>query len=168
MAVAIACAFAPGQASALPVLQSVDGTGTSAYPLPGVGPGQITVTIAGKRVAGGGAVGWGQATGNLTGTTGGDFSVSGPLTCLTVSGKQASYKFRLSVATGAALLLQGGGLSGFVQDGSPDRAAPGTLEPAATFDLGAGTCLDPGLGAYQPLTSGDYTVSDLTLPLLGR
>jgi hypothetical protein len=154
LVLALVC-VAPAHAS---VLQSLDGTGTTPYPAPIVGPGQVTVTISAHRVLGGGAVGVAQAQGSLTGTSAGDFTATGPVTCLTVAGTQASYKFRIAVGTGAALALQGGGMSGFVRS---NAAAPGLLQPAATFDLAPSTCDDPAIGLYQPLSGGQYTVTGL-------
>jgi hypothetical protein len=168
LAVAAVAGLAPAQASALSLVQSVTGSGTSKYPTPLIGPGQVTVTLTAQTglLGAGGLTGTAQVEGTLTGTAAGDFTAAGSLTCIVVQGKSVSYEVRFSSATGAAVPFQGGGMAGFVRDNgsSGDQAAPGVLQLPATFNPTG--CADPSTGAYQPLVSGDYTVNDVQLPLL--
>lgn len=118
-----------------------------------------------------GPAGWVSANGDPDGTGPSEpFSVAGPVTCLRVEGRRASFKWRFARATGSGAPLAGGGVQSFVEDngrpvdGEPvDRVTIDALQPQAVFDPLAGLCLDPDLVAakYQRLDSGDVRVRDV-------
>ena len=104
-----------------------------------------------------------------SGTTGvpmGEFAVSGPVTCLRVSGNKASIKYRFDQASGSAAQFKGGGVEIFVEDnGKPQNGQPVDAatfdppQPASAFDATASQCDDPTIAAYNKVESGDYTIT---------
>jgi len=108
-----------------------------------------------------------QADGT-TGTPLGAFHVAGPVTCVLVTGHQASIKYRFDTATGAAAtaMLQRGGVEVFIQDnGSPQHGQPvdqnafGAPMNQAAFDASRPShCDPPGAAPYSRVHSGDYSI----------
>jgi hypothetical protein len=143
---------------------SVRGSARNAYPTP-AGPGSSILRISARSGPSGQNP---RGTVRAHGTTGapmGDFAVSGPVTCLRVSGNKAAIKYRFSQASGSAAAFQGGGVEVFVEDnGRPHHGQPvdaATFDPpqaAGAFDAAAAQCDDPNTAAYNRVESGDYTV----------
>jgi hypothetical protein len=117
-----------------------------------------------------GPVGWVSASGDPDDSGPLEpFTAAGPITCLRVEGRRASFKWRFARATGSAEPLLGGGVQSFVEDngrprdGDPvDRVTIDALQPQPVFDLTAQQCLHPDLmlARYQDLEAGDVTVRD--------
>ncbi len=144
---------------------AVTGSAKNAYPTP-AGPGDSILAISARSgPAGQDPTGVVSANGTL-GVPMGAFAVSGPVTCLRISGNKASIKYRFTRATGSAATLKGGGVEVFVEDNghlqhgrAVDAAAFDPPLPAAAFNATATQCDDPNLAAYNTVESGDYTVN---------
>jgi hypothetical protein len=111
---------------------SVTGSARNAYPSP-AGPGYSVLSVS----ASSGLMGQNpRGTVTAQGTSGapvmGPFAVSGPVTCVRVSGNRVAIKYRFTKASGGAAEFQGGGVEVFIEDnGRPQNGQP---VDAAAFD----------------------------------
>ena len=142
------------------------GSTVNQFPTP-AGPGFARLSVSAHSNADGTRpLGHVRARGT-TGAPGGEFKVSGPVTCLRVDGNRAAIKYRFAHATGSAAPFEGGGVEVFVEDNGPPRGGHAVdanafrpPEPAGVFDAGAAQCDDPNTATYDTVTSGDYVVRD--------
>ncbi len=152
-------------ASAQSMGYSVTGTARSAYPTP-AGPGSSDLTVSADSGLSGQDPGGDVTVNGTSGTPMGEFSGSGAVTCVRVSGNKVAIKYRFTQASGQAAMFQGGGVEIFIQDngkpqgGQPvDATAFDPPQTAATFDPTASQCDDPNTAAYNKVESGDYTLT---------
>jgi hypothetical protein len=143
-----------------------DGSAVNQFPTP-AGPGFAQLDVAARSDAGGLHPRGNVHAEGTSGAPGGDFKVSGPVTCLRVDGNRAAIKYRFSQASGSAAPFKGGGVEVFVEDnGQPSEGHPvdaNAFQPpeiAGVFDVSASQCDDPNTASYDTVTSGDYTVTD--------
>ena len=142
------------------------GTAVNQFPTP-AGPGSDQLSVSARSgPAGENPRGNVHAVGT-SGAPGGEFEVSGPVTCLRVEGNKAAIKYRFDQASGSAAPFLGGGVEVFVEDnGKPrdnrpvDANAAGSPQAAGEFDVAATQCDDPNLAPYDTVQSGDYIVKD--------
>lgn len=144
---------------------SVTGTARSAYPTP-AGPGYSDLTASAHSGLSGQDPGGNVTVNGTSGTPMGEFSASGVVTCVRVSGNKVAIKYRFTQASGQAAMFQGGGVEIFIEDngkpqgGQPvDATAFDPPQTAATFNPTASQCDDPNTAAYNKVESGDYTLA---------
>lgn len=146
---------------------SVTGTARSAYPTP-AGPGYSDLTVSAHSGLSGQDPGGNVTVNGTSGTPMGEFSASGAVTCVRVSGNKVAIKYRFTQASGQAAMFQGGGVEIFIEDngkprgGQPvDATAFDPPQTAGTFDPTASQCDDPNTAAYNKVESGDYTLTQI-------
>lgn len=144
---------------------SVTGSAVNGFPAP-VGLGSVRLSVS-ARGGPGGPSGFVQADGTTGAPIMGAFAVAGPVTCLVVTGNEASIKYRFTSASGGAATLKGGGVEVFIQDnGKPKAGQPvdqnafsAPMTAAAFAASGPSRCDPPSTGAYSRVRSGDYTIT---------
>lgn len=142
------------------------GTAVNQFPTP-AGPGFAELSVSARSGPNGENPRGNVHAVGTSGAPGGEFEVSGPVTCLRVQGNKAAIKYRFDQASGSAAPFLGGGVEVFIEDngksrdGRPvDANAAGSPQVAGEFDAAATQCDDPNLAPYDTVESGDYTVKD--------